>query len=261
MLGPVVYLTDYWQPRTRVDWLSVLFGGGLIIAAYNAFIFIGEQTVSGSVAGIRIALNPILATVFSRVLLSSERLDATRLTGLFIGFLGVVIIVRPNPGNLLAGNVVGQLLVLAAAASLALGSVITRRLDADQPVETMETWSMLLGAVVLHIVSGFRPTETFAAIEWTPDAILWLGYLAVLSSAVAYFIFFDLLERLGPIEINLVAYAAAAFGVLFGWLVLAEQMDAYTYVGFGVIFAGFALLKHRELHKEYTRVVKRYHRT
>lgn len=74
-----------------------------------------------------------------------------------------------------------------------------------------------------------------------------LLYLAVFSSAVAYFLYFHLLERLGPFEMNFIAYAAAAFGALTGWLFLGERITAYTLAGYALIVTGFVLLKRDEI--------------
>lgn len=250
MLGYVALAYDYCRPRTRADLVSVAIGSVLIIAAYNYFIFIGEQSIPGSVAGILVGLNPIFATTLSRILLPNERLDPLGIAGLMLGFGGVALIAHPTPSNLVTSDIVGKMFVLLAAASLGGGSVLTQLQDDAQPVITMEAWSMALGAVLLHIAALTRPGDTIGMIEWTTGAFVNLLYLAVLSSAVAYFIYFDLLDRLGPIEINLVAYAAAAFGAVIGWLVLQEQIDTLTLIGFGTIFCGFLLVKRHELRQE-----------
>jgi len=68
-------------------------------------------------------------------------------------------------------------------------------------------------------------------------------YLAVFASAVGYVIYFELLDRLGAIDITLVSYTVPVFAALSGWLVLGESLDFAAVAGFVVIFAGFLLLK------------------
>jgi drug/metabolite transporter (DMT)-like permease len=247
MLLYVLATADYWRPRTRADWLSAGVGGLLMIAAYNGLLFVGETSVPSAVAGILVGLVPIFTAIFSGMLLSDSDLDAAGAGGVLLGFAGVLIISRPDPSNFLTSDVVGQLLVVGAAVSAAVGSVLTDRVDATQPPETMETWSMLIGAVVLHAAGAVRPT---ASVRLTPEFALAVVYLAVLSSAVAYFIYFDLLDRLGAFEINFIAYAAAAFGALFGWLFLNEGVTVHTLVGYLSILGGFVLLKKDELRQE-----------
>jgi len=56
-------------------------------------------------------------------------------------------------------------------------------------------------------------------------------------------IYFDLLDRLGPIEINLVSYVAPVFAAVSGWLFLNEAITSNTVAGFLIICVGFALVK------------------
>lgn len=153
MLGYAAYVTPRWRPRTWAEWQLVGVGGGLMIAAYHAFLFIGEQGTTSAAAAILVSLSPILTTGFARGLLPDERLTTLGIAGLVLGFAGVVVLTNPDPNNLVTTSTVSQLLVLLAAASFALGSVLTRRFDTDLPLETMEAWSMVLGAFLMHVAS------------------------------------------------------------------------------------------------------------
>ena len=254
MLGYAIYATERWRPRTRGEWTLVAVGGTLLIAAYHAFLFVGEKETTSAAAAVIVSLSPVLTTGFARMLLPSERLTAAGIAGLLLGLVGVIVLSQPDPDNLLAADVVGKALVFAATASFALGSVLTRRIDAQLPIETMEAWSMLLGAALMHAVSAARPTESFAAIRWTPEAVAALAYLSIAASALGFLVYFDLLERLGPIEINLVSYVAPVFAALSGWWFLTEPVTPATVGGFLIIFAGFCLLKRRALARELPRV-------
>jgi drug/metabolite transporter (DMT)-like permease len=251
MLGYAAYATDYWRPRAWADWAAVLVGATLIIALYNAFLFIGEQGVTSGVAAILVAMNPILATGFSRVFLPNERLTPVGIAGLLLGFSGVALVASPDPSNLFVSELVAPGFVLLAAVCVALGSVLVQRIDSSISSEGMVAWSNGLGAVILHVISFGLPTESFRATEFTSSAVVAVVYLAVLASAVGYFIYFDLLDRLGAIEINLVSYAAPVFAAVSGWIVLNETLSLLSVVGFMTIFAGFVLLKRTALAEEF----------
>jgi len=231
MLGYAAYATDYWRPRSQADWTVVGISAILIIAFYNTFLFVGQQGVTSGVAAILIAMNPILATGFSRLLLPSEQLGAVESVGLFVGFLGVGLVARPTSSGVLA------------AVCVALGSVLIQRVDGGLPAEGMVAWSTAFGAILLHAMSLALPSESMADITVTTEAVVTLVYLAVFASAVGYVIYFDLLDRLGAIEINLVSYTVPIFAALSGWLVLSESVDVLSAVGFAMIFGGFVLLK------------------
>lgn len=251
MLGYAMYASDRWRPRNRAEWTNVGIGGSLMIAAYHAFLFVGEQGTTSAAAAIVVSLSPILTTGFARAFLPDERLTAVGLVGLLVGFVGVGVLSKPDPTDLLNTRSLSMFLVFLAAASFALGSVLTRRIEAGLPIETMEAWSMLLGAVIMHGVSAGL-AEPVAAVRWTPTAIAALLYLVVVASAVGFLIYFDLLARLGPIEINLVSYAAPVAAAVTGFLLLGETPTVYSVIGFLFILSGFVLLKRDALRREFT---------
>lgn len=251
MLAYVVYQKDYWRPQTRGDWLTVGIGAVFVIAIYNALLFIGETTVPSAIAGIIVATMPILTALFSRILLPGGRITLVDSSGIVLGFAGILLISRPDPSNLLTSDLLGQLLLLVAAASFAFGSVLTEKLTAEQPVETMETWSMLVGAILLHGTAMARSSTSLSTVEWTLSSVLAIGYLGVVASAVAYFIYFDLLDRLGAFEMSFITYVSAAFGAVFGWLLLNEQISFFTIGGYLAIVGGFILLKKEEVLQEF----------
>ena len=250
MLGYAAYATDNWRPQSRSDWATVAVGSVLIIALYNAFLFIGQQGVTSGVAAILVALNPILATGFSRVFLPDERLTTVGVIGLLLGIVGVALVARPNPSNLLTNDFVAAGFVLLAAVCVALGSVLVQRTESSISTEGMVAWSNALGAVILHLVSAGLPSKSISSVTISPGSVIAVVYLAVFASAIGYFIYFDLLDRLGAIEINLVSYAAPIFAAISGWLVLNETLDLLSVIGFVVIFGGFLLLKRDAIREE-----------
>ena len=254
MLGYAWLVADDPLPRGRDEWTVVLVGATLIIAAYHALLFVGESdpAVTSAVASVIVGLSPVLTTVFARVLLPAERLTPLGVIGLFVGLVGAVVLAAPDPANLTAGGTVAKFIVFLAAAAFALGSVITRALDTDLEIETMEAWAMLLGAGVMHLAAaaiGESPT----VIVWTTEAVLALGYLAVVASSAGYLLYFRLLDQLGPIEINLVSYVAPVFAALSGWLVLGEGLESNTVAGFVLVCGGFAIVKRTAIRTELRR--------
>ena len=243
LLGYVATTPGEWRPQSQADWLTVFIGATLIIALYNALLFIGQQGVTSGVAAILIGMNPILATGFSRLLLPTERLGGIETLGLLLGFLGVGLVARPASTGWLVADLLAPGLVLLAAVCVALGSVLVQRVDSDLGTEGMVAWSTAIGALLLHAMSVGLPSESIADVTVTPAAVAAVIYLAVFASAVGYVVYFDLLDRLGAIEINLVSYTVPVFAALSGWLVLDESLDTAAVAGFAVIVAGFVLLK------------------
>jgi drug/metabolite transporter (DMT)-like permease len=257
MLVYAAFATDRPLPRGREEWATVAVGATFLIAGYHSLLFVGEgfPEVTSAAAAVVVSLSPVLTTAFARVLLPDERLTVVGLLGMLLGLVGVAVIDPPDPANLLGSA--GLLLVFGAALAFAFGSVLTRRIDADLPIETMEAWSMVGGALLMHGLSvglGESPAAMLAAIEAAPvDAIGSLAYLSLAASALGFLVYFDLLDRLGPVEINLVSYVAPVFAALVGFLLLSEVVDAFTVTGFVVIVVGFVLVKREAIRAEWRR--------
>lgn len=256
MLGYAVFAVDRWRPRTRDEWMLVGVGGALMIAGYHAFLFVGELQTTSAAAAVIVSLSPVLTTGFARAWLPGDQLTGLGLVGLFLGLVGVVVLAEPDPANLLGGNAVGEFLVFMAAVSFALGSVWAKAIDAKLPIETMEAWSMVLGAILMHGIS-LGIGERAAEVAWTPEGVGALVYLSLVASAGGFLIYFDLLDRLGPVEINLVSYVAPVWAAIAGWLALGEVISPATVIGFTIIFAGFWLMKREALGNEITRLWNR----
>ncbi|RCU47792.1 DMT family transporter [Haloplanus salinus] len=255
MLAYAAWAADDPRPRTLGQWTLVAVGATLLIAGYHALLFLGESdpAVTSAAAAVIVSLSPVLTTGFARVFLPDERLTVVGVGGLCLGLLGVVVLARPDPGAILAGGVVAKLLVFGAATSFALGSVLTRWIDATLPIETMEAWSMLGGALLMHAIS-VALGESVGDVTVAAEGLLALAYLALVASALGFLIYFDLLERLGAVEINLVSYVAPVFAALAGWVFLREDLSVATVGGFALIFVGFLLVKRRAIRAELPRL-------
>jgi len=151
---------------------------------------------------------------------------------------------------LLSSDVIATGLIFCAAAAMALGSVLSRQIETSLPTLTMQAWAMLGGAILMHVVSGSmgEPIEMAA---WThPEAIGALAFLVVVSSVLGFFLYFTLLEALGPVELNMVSYVAPAIAAVVGWLYLGEAIYLSTVFGFVLIALGFVLTKRRFIARE-----------
>lgn len=253
VLGYAAVAVDRWYPTNRRELAAVTIGSAFLIAGYHALLFVGEQGTTSGAAAVVVSLSPVLTTGFARLLLPEQRLTTVGTTGLLLGLAGVVVLVRPDPANLFTSDTVSVGLIFGAALSFALGSVLTQWLDAGLPIETLEAWSMVGGAVLMHLLALALPGESLAAIDWTPRALVALAYLSVVASAIGFLVYFDLLEKLGAVEINLVSYLAPVVAAIVGFAFLGEVIGVATGVGFLLIFAGFGLLKRHALASEVTR--------
>ncbi|QSG10775.1 Permease of the drug/metabolite transporter (DMT) superfamily [Halapricum desulfuricans] len=246
VLGYAASRTDRWRPRSRWEWTLVAFLGFFMFGAYNALIYIGIDHVSGAVASIVISFGPVLTAGFATTLGIEEPPSRIGALGFLAALVGVVLVADPDPNALLDTNTIGVGIVLLGSVSFAFGTVASRPIDVDLPLSTVQAWAMLVGAAFLHLASPLRG-EALSAASVTPSTVAALVYLGVVSGAFAYALYFRLLDRLGPTEINLVGYAEPVVANGLSWLVLGQAIALSTLGGFVAIFTGFFLIKRRAL--------------
>ncbi|WP_058366571.1 DMT family transporter [Haloparvum sedimenti] len=245
VLGYAAVVSDRWIPRDRTEWGAVAVAGTLVIAAYHALLYVGELHISGAVAAVLVSLSPVLTAAFAAALLPSQRLGPVELGGFLLGVVGVVVVADPSLGTLLSGGsteLFGAGLVLAGAATFALGAVLLRPLRNDFSIVPMQGWAMVVGAVVLFAGAGVRG-ESPAAVVWNATTVVTLAYLTILSGVIAFLIYFALLDEVGPAQLHLVGYAEPITAALISWLVLGHLIEGRAMVGFLVILAGFLVVE------------------
>ena len=248
LLGYAAATSDNWRPDAQNDRFAVLAGGTFIIGG-SGLLFVGQQFTTSGVAAILYGLIPILTPVAAWFLLPDERLSRTGLLGVTVGFVGVVIVIQPAPADLGGSTLLGQVLVVLAACSVTLGTVLVRRSHPTMSIVGLTGWAMVVGAAIQY---GFSLAmgESVGTIHVTPAAVGILLYLAVFASGIGFVVYFTLLKEFGPLEINAVTYLVPVVAVALGWLLLGESIGASALLGFAVIVGGFALLEEREIAAE-----------
>jgi drug/metabolite transporter (DMT)-like permease len=242
LLWTVIRLAHQRLPRERR-----IYGHLLVMAIINItipFLLItwAEQSVESSLAAILTSPVPLFAIVLSALFLPDEPMRVNGLIGLFVGFIGVVIVV--SPGLTGAGSSLsGEIALLGASVSYAAGAVYSRRNVRGIPPMIPAVFQVTFAAFIagtLAIVFEHPWTAT-------PDAqaifsILWLG---ILGSGVAYLFVFRLFAHWGATRTTLVAYLLPVVGIVLGYLVLAEPVDGRLIFGTGLVIAGVALVNSR----------------
>ncbi|MFA1610567.1 DMT family transporter [Halobellus rubicundus] len=246
VLGYAAVTRERIRPRGRTEWLNVAVVGGFLVAAYHALLYLGQTAVPGSVAAVIVSLSPVLTAVFAALVLD-DSLDAVTAGGFLLGLVGVAIVADLDPANLLGADVLGIGLLLVAAASFALGSVLSTPLRTTLADVSMQGWAMLVGSLAL-LAGSVATGESPADVAWTPTALAALAYLTVASGVIGFLLYFALHARIGPSETNLVGYFQPVVAALGGWALLGQAVSGTTVLGFLGIFAGFALVQHRTIH-------------
>jgi drug/metabolite transporter (DMT)-like permease len=242
LLWSVVRIAKQPLPRERR-----IYGHLLVMAIINItipFLLItwAEQSVESSLAAILTSPVPLFAIVLSSLFLADEPMRVNGIVGLVVGFVGVVIIT--SRGLTGAGSsVIGELALLGAAFSYACGAVYSRRnvrgLAPMIPAVFQVTFAAIItGTIALLFEHPWTATPDTEAIF----SILWLG---VLGSGLAYLAVFRLFAAWGATRTTLVAYLIPVWGIVLGYLVLQEPVDARIIIGTALVIAGIGVVNSR----------------
>lgn len=232
-------------PRTTAYLPAYLFMGAFNTALPFVLISWGETRIDSGLAAILNATVPLFTIVIAHFWLSDERITATRLAGLLVGFTGVVVLMSRDLGMAgIAHSVWGQLAVLAASASYALAATFTRRHLRGHPPLLQATMVVLFADlfVWLTVAAWERPLH-LPALPITWFALAWLG---LLGSCAAYLLYFYLINAWGPTRASLVTYVFPVIGLLLGIVFLSETADWRLLAGTALVVAGIAVVNLRQ---------------
>ncbi|MCU4718633.1 DMT family transporter [Halapricum hydrolyticum] len=243
--------TEYWFPRSRRDVTAVLAGGVLLVGG-TGIGFVAQQFITAGVAAIIFSLAPIITAVLAWPLLPAERLAGRDYAGVLLGFVGIAVVIRPDPASLLDPELVGKLLFFAGVVVVELGAVLVRRSRTSMPIPALTGWAMMVGGTV-HAVFAVGIGESIASVQPTLLAMAMVIYLSVFIGAFGLVMYLVLMGQIGPLKANMTTYLTPIVALAIGWVLLAERIEPLTLVGFGIIVVGFALLESREISAELAR--------
>jgi drug/metabolite transporter (DMT)-like permease len=218
--------------RLLDDWFAVLGYTILEITVPWFLLSTAEQKLTSSLAGLMVATVPIFGAVIAWGL-GHERPDARRISGLFLGFAGVVVLagVGAKGSNLVS---MGEI-VLCAVGYATAPMIVSRRL-AEVPSFEVVTASMVVTALIYlpfgltHLPSRFHaePAESIAT-------------LSAVCTVLAFLVFFALIKEVGPTRSVVVTYVNPAVALLLGVVILGEPFTVGIAIGFPLIIAGSVL--------------------
>jgi drug/metabolite transporter (DMT)-like permease len=236
-IGAVILAAISW----RLGLLGTLRGHWRMISAYAILevalpfplIAAGEQRVSSSLAAILIASVPLIVAVLAFWVDHSERVNGTRLAGLFIGFGGVIALVGLDVAGD-ATELVGAAAILLAAVGYALAPMLLKlRLTDIDPRATMAGALTVAALILTPAALAAPPTASVSA-----EAIGSVIALGVLCTAAALVLFGALVVEVGAGRALVITYVAPVVAVALGIAVLGERPGPGAIAGLLLIIAG-----------------------
>lgn len=241
----MVRVTGQRMPTSPKLWGSFLVMGLLNNLIPFSLIFWGQTQIPSALASILNATTPLWTVVLAHVFTADERITPNRLSGVLFGLVGVVVVIGPDVLMGLGQNVLAQLAVVGAAISYGFAGIYGKRFKGVSPIVTA---AGQLTCTTLMVI----PVALFVDRPWllpVPTLKTWgalLG-LALLSTTVAYVIYFRLLSTAGATNLLLVTFLIPVSALILGATFLGERLSPRAFVGMGLIGLGLAFMDGRLL--------------
>lgn len=244
VLWGIAMVIGLHPPKSLKIWASFLGMGLLNNVIPFALIVWGQTQIASGLASIINAATPIFTVVVAAIMLPDERPTPLKLIGVVLGFSGVAVMIGVSAlGN--ESNLLAQFAVVCAAISYAFAGIYGRRFKLLEinPVTTAAgqvTASTLILLPITLFIDGPIDIEKVSMNTW-----LAMGGLAIASTALAYILYFRILELAGATNVLLVTLLVPVSAVLLGSLFLNEPLEMIHIAGMALIAFGLSAIDGR----------------
>ncbi len=226
------------EPR---HWRSAVILGALLLLGGNGLVTWAERRVPSGLAALIVATVPLWMTVFHAVGERSFPRGAV-VAGILLGLAGLAFLLLPGRLGGERVDPVGAAVLLAAAVSWSVGSLLARRLPLP-PARTAAAMEMIAGGALLWVAglaSGEASGLALSAVSWRSAAAL--GYLIVFGSLVGFSAYTWLLTATSATRVSTYAYVNPVVAVLLGALFAGEVVSPRILLSAAVIVAAVVLI-------------------
>lgn len=228
-------------PRDGRAWWHLFVTAFFHMSVPFALFSYGEQYIDSALASIINGTLPLWTVVAAHFFIPTDRITVPKAIGAGIGFVGLLFLLGPSLFGGLSGSTIGVLVIVVAVLMYAVAFILEAMwLKGKEPLVVPSAQLIAATVMLLPVALFFEqpwqlPTPSFTAIGS-------LLFLAIIGTAIAFVLFYALLDRAEPSYVSMSIYMVPIFGVLFGVLILDETLHWYTLVGFGLILIGVAFV-------------------
>jgi drug/metabolite transporter (DMT)-like permease len=237
LLLPIAAARDDLRPLLP-HWKWIVIFTIVEVAAPWFLLADAERRISSSLSGLLIALVPSIGAILAWVTGSDDPLDARRIAGLGLGFLGVAALVGLDVS---AGDLGAVAEVALVALGYALGALIIARKLSGLPLFGVVAASLTLTLIAYAPVGMAQLPATLPS----PEVIFSVAVLGVVCTALAFLLFFPLIAEVGAARATVITYVNPAVALALGVAFLHEPLTVGLVIGFVLIVLGSVLATRR----------------
>lgn len=207
---------------------KMLVLGALNFSIFWSLLFFAAYRLPGGVAAIMGALQPFVVIFAARVLLGTQ-IKALSLIAVAAGGIGVALLILTPEAKL---DTLGIIAGLLGSASMALGTVLSRKWQPPVSALTFTAWQLTAGGLLLV------PFAPFATTQWSTISgmnILGLGYLGLIGAGLTYVIWLRGIRVLQPSSVSILGFLSPLSATVLGWFILNESLSWMQGMGMAVV--------------------------
>jgi len=229
----------------KEDWWALVVLGLLQTALTFGLVFSAMQFVPAGMTAILLYSYPIIVNLLAHFLLA-EKLNFKKIFGLFTGFTGLIIIF--STGDLHSGSIYGKVMIILAAVSWAAATIFFKLRFPTRNRLQVTAWQMLFGGVLTLLIIPFVEGGISLTLNLTALAVLL--FTAVFASALAFALWFFVLDQWGASRASVFLFLVPVCGVLFATWLLGEDLTLKLVLGLIAVVAGIWLVNAQQPGKE-----------
>jgi drug/metabolite transporter (DMT)-like permease len=226
---------------SRTAWQLILVGI-LFMSANNVLLIWAETKVPSGYASLVIAMIPILVALMETALPGGETLNLRGWLGTLLGAIGMFALLWPALHRAGATperrSLAGFVILVLAAISFAVGSVLSRRFHFKVDTFAATTWQIAAASVVNLIIA--IAAGNFQTADWTAAGVLSVLYLALFGSVVGLTAYVYLLKHVPVTKVSTYAFVNPVIAVLLGVAIFHERLASAEVLGMVIILFAVA---------------------
>ncbi len=228
-------------PRDRRDWLHLAVTGVLAFTINYGLVFWGEQYVSSGLAALLQAMIPVFGLIIAHFYLPGERITLLKVAGVLLSIAGLAVIFANQVTVSGTQALWGSAALVTSAAAGAYSNVLVKAHGGHIDRVALAGWQMIFGLVPLLVIGAFVEGNVFS-FNWTARAWVAVFYLAIVGSALAFFLYYWLINRMDVTTTMLIALVTPLVAVTLGIIILGEHLTWRIAMGGAAILGGIALI-------------------
>jgi drug/metabolite transporter (DMT)-like permease len=204
-----------------------------------SIVYQTAKFVPSGLAAVIFGTMPLWTAIFAHYGIEAEQLSASKIVGILLGILGIVVIFYPQIGEVDSTVISAMLLLLISPIVAASSAVMTKK-------HTHHVSPIMLNAITTLI--GFIVIGSFAFIAEDPLAIslngtaVWtICYLAFFGTIVSFVTYFRLMKVTAAVTMSYVSLITPIIAIVLGWAILQEQLYIHDFIGAALVLLGVTL--------------------